>query len=50
LTFIYLRPASRPSRPSRRRSRFPEAVISQETFDFCGKHGIAAEIETIPIN
>jgi D-arabinose 1-dehydrogenase-like Zn-dependent alcohol dehydrogenase len=29
---------------------FPEAVISQETSDFCGKHGIAAEIETIPVN
>jgi uncharacterized zinc-type alcohol dehydrogenase-like protein len=25
-------------------------VVSQETSDFCGKDGIAAEIETIPIN
>jgi len=24
--------------------------VSQETSDFCGKDGIAAEIETIPIN
>ena len=39
----------RPSRPSRRRSRFPGSG-PQETFDFCGKHGIAAEIATIPIN